>query len=138
MSEETVRAAAEEEVLAAYTQILDAFAAGRVTEYFSRFHERASFLFWDEHLLGSRQEYRRRWEEWEEEDGFRVLGADASDVRVSVFGDTAIVTHTIETETETHEGAETVSERESIVFAREDGRWLAVHEHLSPLPEAGS
>ena len=29
-------------------------------------------------------------------------------------------------------GEETLHERETIVFAREeDGRWLAVHEHLS-------
>jgi ketosteroid isomerase-like protein len=33
-------------------------------------------------------------------------------------------------ETETEQG-----ERETIVFRREpDGRWLAVHEHLSPAP----
>jgi ketosteroid isomerase-like protein len=31
-------------------------------------------------------------------------------------------------------GEQTLRERETIVFRREAGRWVAVHEHLSPLP----
>jgi hypothetical protein len=34
------------------------------------------------------------------------------------------------------EGDATLNERETIVFHRRDGQWIAVHEHLSPRPEA--
>jgi len=34
------------------------------------------------------------------------------------------------------EWANTVHERETIVFHRRGGKWVAVHEQLSPLPEA--
>ncbi|WP_258036684.1 nuclear transport factor 2 family protein [Streptomyces sp. SM10] len=48
------------------------------------------------------------------------------------FGDTAVFSHDVETRVATHAGEETVHERETIVFARGgDGRWTAVHEHLS-------
>jgi len=55
-------------------------------------------------------------------------------VRVRVFGDTAVVTHRIATTVDA--GGETTvdHERESIIFARMAGQWLAVHEHLSPEP----
>jgi ketosteroid isomerase-like protein len=37
----------------------------------------------------------------------------------------------------TEPGTSELSERETIVFAQSDeGAWLAVHEHLSPAPEA--
>ena len=37
----------------------------------------------------------------------------------------------------TDRGREVLRERETRVFARaEDGRWLGVHEHLSPAPES--
>jgi len=34
------------------------------------------------------------------------------------------------------EGDSTLLERESIVFQGRDGAWIAIHEHLSPLPRA--
>jgi hypothetical protein len=38
----------------------------------------------------------------------------------------------------TRNGADHLQERESIVFVRRDGAWLAAHEHLSPIPEASA
>ena len=49
--------------------------------------------------------------------------------------DAAVMVHDVVTDVETRAGAETLRERETIVFARQDdGHWVAVHEHLSPAP----
>ncbi len=72
---------------------------------------------------------------WESRDGFRVKSCRSTDRTVQVVGETAIFTHAVETEL-TIAGENLMNrERETIVFAREpDGRWLAIHEHLSALP----
>ena len=44
--------------------------------------------------------------------------------------------HRVDTRIATHQGEAELHERETIVFRRDDGRWSAIHEHLSPLPEA--
>ena len=75
------------------------------------------------------------WDRWMQEDDFRVTGCASSAVRVQVLGDAAIFLHDVVTDVMTRAGAETLHERETIVFSRQsDGRWLAVHEHLSPAP----
>ena len=52
------------------------------------------------------------------------------------FGETAVLVHSIENRERTDSGEETESEIETIVFGRQpDGRWLIVHQHLSPQPE---
>ena len=49
----------------------------------------------------------------------------------------AVFTHQVHTTVNTGQDEESLDERETIVFRREDdGRWLAVHEHLSPTPTA--
>jgi ketosteroid isomerase-like protein len=64
-----------------------------------------------------------------------VLGCETTDTVVQVLGDTAVLTHRVRTTVATHEGEDVLHERETIVFARQDdGRWLGVHEHLSPAP----
>jgi ketosteroid isomerase-like protein len=75
------------------------------------------------------------WDGWET-DGFHVLSCRSSDQHVEVLGDdTAVFTHRVHTAVRTGEVEETLDERETIVFRREtNGRWLAVHEHLSPAP----
>jgi len=66
-----------------------------------------------------------------------VTACESSAVRIQRVGDVAVFIHDVRTEVSTRAGAQTSLERETIVFARqEDGRWLAVHEHLSPTPEA--
>jgi ketosteroid isomerase-like protein len=129
---------AQTEVLAAARAIIAAFAGGRVDEYFSRFHPAASFVFSETPVvLGSRDEYRAEWRRWVEDDGFEVLAGDSSEQRAGVFGDTGVFTHTIVSRIRTHAGVDESRERETIVFARQaDGKWVAVHEHLSPAPQA--
>lgn len=52
-----------------------------------------------------------------------------------VHADVAVFTHDVLTTVVTHEGTETLRERETIVLRRDGDGWSAVHEHLSPAPE---
>lgn len=123
-------------VRAAVDHLVRAFGRGDLAAYFGAFHPDASFVF---HATPRRLEgvveYRAEWNRWIAEDAFSVLGCQSSDARVQMWGDVAVVTHSVETRTRTHAGVATLGERETIVFRRQsDGRWLAVHEHLSLAP----
>jgi ketosteroid isomerase-like protein len=131
-------AAATAEVAAAADTLVAAFGRGDLEAYFSCFSEDATFLFHTtDRLLGSLAEYRREWARWAREDGFQVLGCTTDGTRIQEHGDVAVLTHEVRTTVATHAGQALLHERETIVFRRaEDGRWLAVHEHLSPAPSA--
>lgn len=126
----------EAEVRAAAERLVTAFGAGRLEDYFACFTDDASFVFHSApERLESVDAYRRLWERWIREDDFRVAGCKSSAVGVQVLGNAAVFLHDVVTDVVTRAGAETLHERETIVFARQsDGRWLAVHEHLSPAP----
>lgn len=127
----------EKDVLAAAGRLCDAFGQGRIDDYFACFAPRASFIF---HSMPGRidslAEYRAHWAGWERDLGLEVLGCDSFDRTVSVYGDTAVYTHSVTVRVRTKPaGDETRHERETIVFVRAaDGRWEAVHEHLSKDP----
>lgn len=127
---------AEDEVRRAAAALVSAFGSGDLDAYFACFAEDATFLFHTtDRLLTSTEDYRREWERWVSEDGFRVLGCATADTVVQMLEDTAVLTHRVRTTVATHEGESGLHERETIVFSRQDdGRWLAVHEHLSPAP----
>jgi ketosteroid isomerase-like protein len=130
-----------EAVLEAAAALVDAFGHHDTEAYFARFAPDATFTFYTAaEPLRSRSEYEALWATWEREDGFHVLSCDSSDQLVQVVGDrgdTGIFTHRVSTTVRTNEGTETVEERETIVFSRgPDDRWLAVHEHLSPVAES--
>ncbi|MFE2059363.1 nuclear transport factor 2 family protein [Streptomyces sp. NPDC056465] len=122
-----------QEVRAAADALVAAFAEGRLDDYFGAFAPDATFVFHTTaERLGSTAQYRALWQEWVDQDGFRIVGCTSSAPLVQPFGDTAVFSHDVETRVATHAGEETVRERETIVFARAaDGRWTAVHEHLS-------
>ena len=127
----------ESEVRAAAERLVAAFGSGRLDDYSACFAEDASFIF---HNTSERLEmvdaYWRLWDQWVREDGFGVTRCISSGVRVHVLGDTAVFLHNVVTDIVSRAGPETLHERETIVsFVRHsDGRWLAVHEHLSPTP----
>jgi ketosteroid isomerase-like protein len=125
-------------VLAAAASLVDAFARHDPTAYFAHFAADATFVFYTVgRVLRSRHEYEVVWREWESGEGFRVRACRSVDPSVRVIdGSAAVFTHEVSTTVETLRGAETLAERETIVFERMGGRWLAVHEHLSPLPAA--
>lgn len=123
----------------AVATLVAAFGEGRLDDYFACFAPDATFVFYTTPTrLMSADEYRALWARWVAEDGFRVVSCRTYDTNVQTFGDVAVITHSVETRISTHEGEDTLHERETIVMAHgEDGRWLGVHEHLSPMPEGG-
>ncbi len=127
----------EDEVRQAARELVAAFGRGRVDEYFDRFAVDATFVFHGEsERLRSRDTYRELWRVWEHEDGFRVLACRSTDPTVTMLGvDSALFVHDVDTRIATREGEQRLAERETIVFVRRAGRWLAVHEHLSPRPQ---
>jgi ketosteroid isomerase-like protein len=123
-----------DEVLAAAAAIVDDFGHHRTAEYFAGFAPDATFLFYTHTArLDSRADYEALWESWEANDGFRVHGCRSRAQHVQAIGDSAAVfTHYVESDVEFGGEVSTVRERETIVFERRNGSWLAIHEHLSP------
>lgn len=130
MSEEADTAAIAE-VREAYERLLSAFERSDTEEYFDCFHEEASFVFPGEPVMNSRATYRSTWLRWERE-GLRFTDVVTDHVVIRVIGATALVTHRIRTTVVTGRESSVDRERETIVFSHIGGRWLAVHEHLSP------
>lgn len=119
------------QIRTAYDRLMKAFSEANTDEYFDCFHAEASFVFPGESVLESRAAYRSAWLRWQHE-GVRFTDVVADDVRVRVIGTTAVVTHRIQTTVEAEGETSVDRERETIVFSKVGGRWLAIHEHLSP------
>ena len=126
-----------DEVLAAAHALVEVFGAHDTAAYFASFAPDATFVFHTtEQPLRSRAAYEELWATWEQEDGFRVLSCESSDQHVQLLADdVAVFTHRVHTVVRAGGTQEALDERETIVFRRDaEGRWLAVHEHLSPVP----
>lgn len=124
----------EQSAHAAADALIDAFAHHDRERYFSSFSPDASFVFHNVPVvLESRAAYEALWGEWERQ-GFKVLACVSEGGEVRMLGaDVALFTHRVTTSLA--DAGEPSHERETIVFQRDgDGRWLAVHEHLSPVP----
>jgi ketosteroid isomerase-like protein len=120
--------------------LVAAFGSNDVEAYFACFRPDATFLFHTaDRLLTSREEYRRLWDDWVRVDDFRIVDCTTTATHLQEHGDSAVLTHDVRTTVSSRGGEDVLLERETIVFHREDdGRWLAVHEHLSPAPHSGS
>ncbi len=129
----------EAAVLAAADAIVAAFAATDTEAYFEGFDESASFVFHPEPArLNSRAEYESLWADWLVS-GWRVVACESSDRLVQAFPGGAVFSHSVATSVETADGPEAYTERETIVFrADEGGALVAIHEHLSTVPDEGS
>jgi len=125
----------ERQVLSAAAVLVEYFSSGELEQYFNAFAPQATFIFYTHpQRLMSRDEYKRCWKKWEQEAGFRVLSCQSSNQTVQMLGDTALFMHNVVTHIHTNDGDQVVNERESILFRIDpDGRWLAWHEHLSPV-----
>lgn len=125
-----------DDVLAAAASLVGAFGRHDTQGYFDSFAADATFLFYTHDApLRSRQAYQELWSAWEA-DGFHVLSCSSSDQHVQPLAENvAVFTHRVHTMVRTGTDDESLDERETIVFRlQDDGRWLAVHEHLSPTP----
>jgi ketosteroid isomerase-like protein len=124
-----------EDVAAAGTELIAAFAASDRPRYFACFEPHATFIFPNEkEVLKSRGAYEAAWDSWVRDFGFAVIDCKSSNQHVAVYGDVGVFTHQTVTQIVTTDGEQTLHERETIIFHRTGGKWLAVHEHLSPLP----
>lgn len=126
-----------EEVEAAASAIVDAFAATDGPRYFATFAPDATFVFHTEAArLDDRAAYERLWDEWVAS-GWHVVSCDSTDRLVQPFAGGAVFSHSVATSVETPDGPDSYRERETIVFRTDPTRGLiAVHEHLSPMPAA--
>lgn len=130
----------QQSVLAAVHDLVSAFASNNLPEYFGSFSDDAEFIFYTHtERLYSRIAYENLWEQWVSQDGLKIISCKSSNQNVVLLGDEhALFTHDVETKLSTNSGIDNVQERESIVFRRDGGSWLAIHEHLSPLPALGA
>lgn len=125
-----------EQVRDAAARLVAAFGGGDLDAYFGSFAEHAVFVFHTTpRVLDSVAAYRAEWATWQRDDGLRVVSCESTEQRVQDLGDVAVFTHRVRTRVSTSAGEDELLERETIVFRRlPDGRWVAVHEHLSPDP----
>lgn len=129
----------EQQVLDAADAIVAAFEATDTDAYFTGFAEDASFIFHPEDArLNSRAEYEAVWAGWLA-DGWRVTSCASSDRLVQTFPGGAVFSHTVATSVDSNAGPDSYVERETIVFKDSGGGSLvAIHEHLSTVPEGVS
>ncbi|WP_017792161.1 YybH family protein [Leucobacter salsicius] len=127
----------EGQVLEAADAIVAAFTATNTEAYFAGFAPDASFVFHPEDArLNSRVEYESLWASWLTE-GWRVTACASSDRLVQSFPGGAVFTHTVNTSIDSNDGPASYTERETIVFRAGEGETLvAIHEHLSTVPES--
>ncbi len=124
-----------DEVLAAAARLVAAFAAFDRDAYFAAFRPDADFLFYNSvATFHDRASYERAWDDWTGE-GWRVLSCESIGGAVRMLDDDhAVFTHEVRTILGPPDAPVALHERETIVFSRGGGVWLAVHEHLSPVP----
>lgn len=127
------------QVLSAAKTIVDAFAKTDTQSYFAAFAPDASFVFHPEdRRFDSRAEYEETWASWLA-DGWSVVDCTSSNQLVQTFPGGAVFSHTVDTTVSTIDGQESYRERETIVFRHlGEGELVAIHEHLSTVPEAGA
>lgn len=125
------------EIADAAAAIVDAFRANDEERYFAGFAPECSFAFHtDAEIHLSRDEWRDGWRELVS-GGWRVVDCRSLETHVQTVGeDGGVFLHELETTAEQDGAQETYRERETIVFERRDGKLLAIHEHLSPVPAA--
>lgn len=123
----------EDEAVACLDRLVDAFARTDTASYFGVLDPGATFVFAGEPApLASRDAYRALWDGWVAS-GWRVVGCDSTERRVTLAGPVAVLTHRVLTRTTGPDGDHRLDERESVVVGRgADGVVRVLHEHLSP------
>jgi uncharacterized protein (TIGR02246 family) len=127
--------AAEREVREAYERLVAAFREGRLDDKFACFADDATVADGGR-WFGSLAEYRSAWDRWLAEQGGFVppLSVETHILKLRVFGEAAVLIHSIDSRQRTDAGEERELEIETTVFGRQpDGRWLIVHQQISPM-----
>ena len=124
----------ENDVLEAYERLVATFREGRWEDKFTYFAEEATVVDGGQ-WFGSLEELRAAWNRWAaQQDSLPVpLSVDTRVLKLQMLGQSAVLTHSVEIRERTDEGEETAHEVETMVFGKQpDGRWLIVHQHISP------
>ena len=125
---------AASKVEAAAVALIDAFAKNDRPRYFAAFVPEATFVFpIVDRVMVSRDDYAAEWQRWVEADDFKVTACMSSERMIQIYGDVAIFIHRTITHSTGRSGPCTLHERETIIFKKIGGVWLAAHEHVSPL-----
>ncbi|RZU62602.1 nuclear transport factor 2 family protein [Zhihengliuella halotolerans] len=133
---DTAREPSTDEVLAVAAEIVAAFAATDTARYFAHFAPEATFVFHPEDdRLDSRAAYEALWDSWLRS-GWSVTSCNSANPHVQTFPGGAVFAHDVATAVSTPDGDDSYRERESIVFRVDGERLVAIHEHLSPAPDA--
>jgi ketosteroid isomerase-like protein len=123
-------------VLQQAAHLVSCFAQHDFDKYFECFADDAVFIFHtSNNVLRNKAEYQKEWKKWEQEWGFKVESCKSTNQLVQLFNDVAIFSHTVDTTLNSSDGKKSFTERETIVFQFQNDKWIAVHEHLSPMPE---
>ena len=126
----------EQGVLQQAAHLVSCFAQHDFDKYFECFADDAVFIFHtSNNVLRNKAEYQKEWKKWEQEWGFKVESCKSTNQLVQLFNDVAIFSHTVDTTLNSSDGKKSFTERETIVFQFQNDKWIAVHEHLSPMPE---
>lgn len=113
--------------------LLQAYRDGDDDTYLAHLAPDATLVLPGEPRHDAADAYRAHLRTLRVRNGHRVLDAVSANRRVRHYGDTAVLTHDLTTVIEQGTGTRTISERETIVFARDTyGFWVAVHVHRSP------
>jgi ketosteroid isomerase-like protein len=127
---------AEGQVIEAAVALIDAFARNDRPRYFAAFAPEATFIFHSTNrVLASRAAYEAEWDSWVRDLDFKVKDCVSTHRVAKVYGSVGVFTHQTETHIATKDGEQSYHERETIIFHNVGGKWVAVHEHLSMLPE---
>ena len=126
----------EQGVLQQAAHLVSCFAQHDFEKYFECFAEKTVFIFHTtKDVLKNKSQYQKEWKSWEKDWGFKVKSCKSRNQIVQMFDDVAIFSHTVDTTLNTSDGEKSFTERETIVFNYQNDKWIAVHEHLSPMPE---
>jgi len=114
--------------------LIQAYRDGDDDTYLARLAPDATLVLPGEPRHDAADAYRAYLRTLRVRNGHRVLDATSANRRVRYYGDTAVLTHDLTSVLERDAAIDTVTERETIVFARDTyGFWVAVHVHRSPL-----
>ncbi len=124
------------EVLAAADRLIAAYGNWDIEAYLAFFAPDVRLIFYhDARIFDSRAAWATELAKLDSE-GYKILSCTSTNQHVDVYGEVAIFTHDVTTVELSVSGSKgMLKERETIIFKlQEDGRWLAVHEHLSGKP----
>ncbi|MHC8304808.1 YybH family protein [Pseudomonas sp. PB3P13] len=124
-------------VVNALDELLNGYRTNEQYPYFKCFADNATVLLHtSSEVFFSKADFERAWLRLREEHGFKVIDCQSSNCHVTMGDGFAVIIHDVYTSFLYDGEVVLASDRETIVFRRDnaEGLWLVCHEHLSPMP----